>query len=63
MSVRKNPFLALSDGTIASVWVALLSAVACAAPGTSSNTAELPTDTAVARAQLVRLESDARALV
>lgn len=49
-------------GILTSVGIAVLSAASCAGPG-SSGVADPASDTAAARAQLVQLEADAKALV
>ncbi|MEO8621374.1 MAG: hypothetical protein ABI625_09935 [bacterium] len=53
----------MSRGITTSACFALTMSLACAAPGPSSSPADLATDTAAARAEVVKLESDARALV
>ena len=46
-----------------SVCIALLAMLACAPPGPSNSASDSAADTAAARTQLAKLESDARALV
>jgi hypothetical protein len=53
---------AIDRGIRVSAWIATLTVVSCAAPGSSKAT-DSATDTAAARAQLVQLEAEARALV
>jgi hypothetical protein len=53
---------AIARAIVTSASIALLSAASCAAPG-SSSAGDVSTDTAAARAQLVQLEADAKALV